>query len=295
MAKGLREINNRIKSVKSTAQITRAMQLVAASKMKRAQDTALSGRDYGYLLADILDSTLSCIGENDYAHPFLHYREVKTRGILLVTTDKGLCGALNANLYRLLADIPKTAKFVAVGRKGAQYLARIGRTLLAEFPVSDRVEFSEIRIIGEYLKNQYLDGAVDTIEILHSRFKNTLVQEAVLQPVLPLANIHAMVEMTRARLGGNIASAGRDEREMTFEPSVAEILDQLPFLFLRNTLYRALLEAKASEHSARMVAMKSATDNAQKITESLTLEYNKARQASITQEINEITAASLMR
>jgi F-type H+-transporting ATPase subunit gamma len=295
MAKGLREINSRIKSVKSTAQITKAMQLVASSKMKRAQESALAGRDYGRLLADILDSTIAQIGGNGYEHPFINPREVKTRGILLITTDKGLCGALNANLYRLLADIPKTAKFVAVGRKGAQYLARNGRALLAEFPVSDRVNFSEIRVIGEYLKKQYLEGAVDTLEILHSRFKNTLVQESILQPVLPIADIHAMVEATRAHLGGHVAAASRDDREMTFEPGVAEILEQLPFLFLRNTLYHALLESKASEHSARMVAMKAATDNAKKITESLTLEYNKARQAAITQEINEITAAALTR
>jgi F-type H+-transporting ATPase subunit gamma len=295
MAKGLREINSRIKSVKSTAQITKAMQLVASSKMKRAQETALAGRDYGRLLADILDSTIAHLGENGYEHPFINPREAKTRGILLITTDKGLCGALNANLYRLLADIPKTAKFVAIGRKGAQYLARNGRALLAEFPVSDRVNFSEIRVIGEYLKKQYLEGAVDTLEILHSRFKNTLIQESLLQPVLPIADIHVMVETTRSRLGGHIAAAFRDDREMTFEPSVAEILEQLPFLFLRHTLYHALLESKASEHSARMVAMKAATDNAKKITESLTLEYNKARQAAITQEINEITAAALMR
>ncbi len=292
MAKGLREINQRIKSVKSTAQITKAMQLVASSKMKRAQEAALAGRDYGILLADILDSALQNLGEN-YSHPLIQPREVKTRGILLLSTDKGLCGALNVNLFRLLNDIPKSAKFVAVGRKGAQFLARTGRHLLADFPISDRVNFSEVRAPGEFLIEQYLKGEIDTLEIIFPHFKNTLMQEPTLLPVLPLTDIHQVVESARAKSGGK-SQAYRDDRDMAFEPSAEEIIGQLPALYFKNTLYHTVLEAKASEHSARMVAMKAATDNAKKITESLTLEYNKARQAAITQEIVEITAAALM-
>ncbi|MDR2862521.1 MAG: F0F1 ATP synthase subunit gamma, partial [Puniceicoccales bacterium] len=208
---------------------------------------------------------------------------------LLVTTDKGLCGALNANLFRLLADIPATAKFVAAGRKGAQHLARTGRTLLADFAISDRVNFSEVRALGEYLIKQYLEHQIDTLEILFPRFKNTLIQEPVLQPVLPLANIGSIASSSHSADGTDAVHG--DTREMAFEPSAADVLGQLPALFFKHTLYHAILEAKASEHSARMVAMKAATDNAKKITESLTLDYNKARQAAITQEINEITAA----
>ncbi|MDR2430093.1 MAG: ATP synthase F1 subunit gamma [Puniceicoccales bacterium] len=295
MAKGLREITSRIKSVKSTAQITRAMQLVASSKMKRAQDAALAGRDYGWLLADILDSALTAPSTTEqHTHPLVRQREVRARGILLITTDKGLCGALNANLYRRLGEIPPSAKFIAVGRKGAQYLARTGRTLLADFAISDRVHLAEVRTASEYLLSQYGNGTVDTLEILYPRFKNTLVQEPFLQSLLPLGSIHstlAALRATRARAD----AATEDPREMSFEPDATSIFEELPALYFKHTLYHALLEAKASEHSARMVAMKSATDNAHKITENLTLEYNKARQSAITQEINEITAASLAR
>ncbi|MDR3228149.1 MAG: ATP synthase F1 subunit gamma [Puniceicoccales bacterium] len=291
MPKGLREISSRIKSVKSTAQITKAMQLVASSKMKRAQDTALNGRDYTRLLADILDSAQGGDGAGS-AHPFAAVRETHVRGVLLVTTDKGLCGALNANLFRIAAALPANTCFVSVGRKGAQYLTRSGRTLLADFPVSDRVNFSETRKPAEYLIAQFLAGKVDTVEVVYARFKNTLVQEAVIEPLLPTTDVAALVATARARLGGSAAVA-HDTREMHFEPSAGEILRELPALFVKHAVYHAVLEAKASEHSARMVAMKAATDNADKITGELTLEFNKARQAAITQEINEITAAAL--
>ncbi|MDR2982550.1 MAG: ATP synthase F1 subunit gamma [Puniceicoccales bacterium] len=294
MAKGLREINSRIKSVKSTAQITRAMQLVASSKMKRAQEAALAGRDYEFLLADILDSALDNLGE-EYSHPLVQPREVKTRGILLVTTDKGLCGALNANLFRLLNDIPRNAKFVAVGRRGAQHIARTGRTLMAEFTISDRVNFSEVRAPGEYLIKQFLDGTVDTVEIMYSHFKNTLIQIPMIMPLLPIGDLDKVMDQTLKRLGYDALPEREDKREMLFEPNAGEILAQLPAMYFKHSLYHAILEAKASEQSARMVAMKAATDNATKITESLTLEYNKARQAAITNEINEISASTLAR
>lgn len=298
MAKGLREINSRIKSVKNTAQITRAMQLVASSKMKRAQDTALAGREYGLLLADMLDSALDNLAKlgTEFTHPLLQRREVKTRGILLVTTDKGLCGALNANLFRLLNEIPGNAEYVAVGRKGAQYLARTGRKLLADFPISDRVNFAEVRRPAEYLLSQFRDGKVDTVEVVYSHFKNTLVQVPMVHPLLPIGtDIDKIIAAERAKLGQSALPSHDDKREMLFEPDAREILDELPALYFKYTLYHAILEAKASEHSARMVAMKAATDNAKKITETLTLEYNKARQAAITGEITELTAATLMK
>ena len=153
MPKGLREIRNRIKSVKSTGQITRAMQLVASSKMKRAQDSARAGRAYAELLGEILDTAQSKVG--DFTHPLLTKRDVKVRGILLVTPDKGMAGALNGNLIRLAAE-QKDAVFVCIGRKGAQALARSGRKVLADFPVTDRANFSEVRPAAEYLLKAFL-------------------------------------------------------------------------------------------------------------------------------------------
>ncbi len=289
MPKGLREIRNRIKSVKSTAQITRAMQLVASSKMKRAQDTAQGSRAYAELLGEILDTAISKVA--DFAHPLLTKRTVKTRGILLVTSDKGLCGALNGNLIRQAAEI-KDAVFVCIGRKGAQAIARSGRKLLADFPVSDRANFSEVRPAAEFLLKAFAEGTVDTVEILYPHFKNTLVQMPRLQQLLPADSLVAQARDLRVKLGLAEPKVESDEREMIFEPSAADILNELPSLFFKQAVHQAILEAKASEHSARMVAMKAATDNAKKLAGALSLEYNKARQAAITQEILEITAAA---
>jgi F-type H+-transporting ATPase subunit gamma len=182
MPKGLREIRNRIKSVKSTGQITRAMQLVASSKMKRAQDSARAGRAYAELLGEILDTAQSKVG--DFTHPLLTKREVKVRGILLVTPDKGMAGALNGNLVRLAAE-QKDAVFVCIGRKGAQALARSGRKVLADFPVTDRANFSEVRPAAEYLIKAFTEGTVDTVEVLFAHFKNTMVQTPRVLQLLP--------------------------------------------------------------------------------------------------------------
>ncbi len=283
----LRDIRNRIKSVKNTAQITRAMQLVAASKMKRAQDLALAGRNYSSRLASILAVLVDKVGE--YNHPFLTSREVKKRGVILVSTEKGLCGPLNTNLFRLVTEeLPKeTTEFVALGRKGSQFLARTARKLKADFSVSDNSRFSEVRPAVDLLVKAYLDGEVDTIEVAYSRFKNTLIQEATIAPVLPLTKLR------EALIAESAGAPVEDLREMKFEPDPATLLDALLELYLKNRVYQLVLEAKASEHSARMVAMKAATDNAKKLVSELTLEYNKARQAAITQEILEISAANV--
>lgn len=181
----LRDIRNRIKSVKNTAQITRAMQLVAASKMKRAQDLALAGRNYSSRLASILAVLVDKVGE--YNHPFLTAREVKTRGVILVSTEKGLCGPLNSNLFRLISEeLPKeSTQFVALGRKGSQFLARTGRQLKADFSVSDHCRFTEVRPAVDLLVKAYLAGEVDTLEVAYAKFKNTLVQEATIAPSSP--------------------------------------------------------------------------------------------------------------
>jgi len=289
MPKGLREIRNRIKSVKSTGQITRAMQLVASSKMKRAQDSARAGRAYAELLGEILDTAQSKVGE--FSHPLLTKREVKVRGILLVTPDKGMAGALNGNLIRLAAE-QKDAVFVCIGRKGAQALARSGRKVLADFPVTDRATFNEVRPAAEYLIKAFTEGTVDTVEVLFAHFKNTMVQTPRVQQLLPADSLVAQAREFRVKLGLPEPKIEEDERDMLFEPSAAAILDQLPALFFKQAVHQAVLESKASEFSARMVAMKAATDNAKKIGAALSLEYNKARQAAITQEILELTAGA---
>ena len=289
MPKGLREIRNRIKSVKSTGQITRAMQLVASSKMKRAQDSARAGRAYAELLGEILDTAQSKVGE--FSHPLLTKRDVKVRGILLVTPDKGMAGALNGNLIRLAAE-QKDAVFVCIGRKGAQALARSGRKVLADFPVTDRANFSEVRPAAEYLIKAFTEGTVDTVEVIFAHFKNTMVQTPRVQQLLPADTLVNQAREFRAKLGLPEPKIEDDERDMLFEPSAAAILNELPALFFKQAVHQAVLESKASEFSARMVAMKAATDNAKKISAALSLEYNKARQAAITQEILELTAGA---
>jgi len=282
-----RDIRRRIKSVKNTRQITKAMELVAASKMKKAQAQALAGRPYAQLMARMLASLANRVEES--LHPFLVKREIKTRGILLLTTDKGLCGPLNANLFKLVLDIKGPAKFVAVGRKGAQFLARAKRDIVADFTVSDRVAFSEVKPVVEMMMQMYLEGKIDTLEIIYPRYKNTLVQEPLIRPLLPLASVKEFVAAHTSEHGGSKAA---DDRVMLFEPDAPTVLEALLPFYVNRYVHQLALSAKASEHSARMVAMKTAKDNATNLLGDLTLEYNKARQAAITQEILEIAAAS---
>ena len=285
-----RDIRRRIKSVKNTRQITKAMELVAASKMKKAQQAALAGRPYAQLMANMLAALGAHVDES--LHPFLVRREVKVRGILLVTTDKGLCGPLNANLFKLVTDIKTPAKYVAIGRKGAQFLARTKRDLVADFPVNDRVPFSEVRTAVEFLVQQFLDGVIDTIEVIYPRFKNTLVQEPLIRPVLPLDNLKQFIGSVGSATGDAAVVPAADQRDMLFEPGAQTVLEALLPFYVNRQIYQLVLSAKASEHSARMVAMKTAKDNATKLVGELSLEYNKARQAAITQEILEIAASA---
>jgi F-type H+-transporting ATPase subunit gamma len=284
-----RDIRRRIKSVKNTRQITRAMELVAASKMKKAQQAALAGRPYAELMARMLAALADRVEEAH--HPFLVKREVRTRGIILVTSDKGLAGPLNANLFKLVTDIKTPAKYAVIGRKGAQFIARTRRDLLADFTVSDRVPFSEVRTVAEYMVKQYLEGVVDTVEILWPRFRNTLVQVPTLLPLLPLSSVKDVIADLRSDAGESAAANTGLSSQMIFEPEPGQVLDALLPLYINREIYQQVLDARASEHSARMVAMKTAKDNASKLLDDLTLEYNKARQAAITQEILEIAAA----
>jgi|SRR5208283_1427555 len=283
-----RDIRRRIKSVKNTRQITKAMELVAASKMKKAQQAALSGRPYANLLSDVLAALANRIDET--AHPFLVEREVRTRGVLLITTDRGLCGPLNANLFKLVQDIRTPARFYSIGRKGTQFLARTNRSMVADFQVHDRVPFAQVKVAAEFMIREYLSGAIDTVEVIYSRFKNTMVQTPIVRPVLPLRSLKDFLDQLASDTG-TVRVPHADDREVLFEPGMAQVLDALLPFYVDHQIHQLALSAKASEHSARMVAMKTATDNANELMADLTLEYNKARQAGITQEILEIAAA----
>jgi len=285
-----RDIRRRIKSVKNTRQITKAMELVAASKMKKAQQAALAGRPYAELMARMLAALADRVEESQ--HPFLAKREVRVRGIILISSDKGLCGPLNSNLFKLVTDIKTPAKYAVIGRKGAQFIARTRRELLADFPANDRTTFADIRTVAEFMVKQYLEGAVDTVEVIWPRFRNTLVQVPTVMPLLPLPSVKEVVADLRSDAGiVATPAASAADSQMLFEPGAKSVLESLLPLYLNREVFQHALDAKASEHSARMVAMKTAKDNATKLLGDLTLEYNKARQAGITQEILEIAAA----
>ncbi len=287
-----RDIRRRIKSVKNTRQITKAMELVAASKMKKAQQAALAGRPYAELMARMLAAIADRVEESQ--HPFLVRREVRTRGIILVTTDKGLAGPLNANLFKLVTEVREPAKYAVIGRKGAQFIARTRRDLLADFSVSDKVAFAEVKVVAEFMVKQYLEGVVDTVEVLWPRFRNTLVQVPTLLPLLPLTSVRDVIADLQSDAGAGARTVNGQEQQMLFEPDPSTVLSALLPLYVNREIHQQVLDAKASEHSARMVAMKTAKDNATKLLGDLTLEYNKARQAAITQEILEIAAAQFV-
>ncbi|MDA8991415.1 ATP synthase F1 subunit gamma [Opitutales bacterium] len=284
-----RDIRNRIKGVKSTRQITRAMQMVATSKMKKAQDAAKSGRPYALLLSDIIISIADEFEE--ITQSYYVQRPIKHRGILVVGTDKGLCGALNSNLFRKLNDVDNSAKFIAVGRRASQFLGRTQRDLLADFTLPDKPTFSDVRKIVDFLLRSYDDGTIDTIEILYSSFVNTLRQEPELLRLFPLNDLDEMNAKLHERFGVLDHQVPKDNREILIE-NRDKLLSELASLYLKQEIFQLILESQASEHSARMVAMKTATDNAGNLIDDLTLQYNRARQAAITQEILEISAAT---
>ncbi len=285
-----RDIRRRIKSVKNTAQITKAMQMVAASKMRRAQQAALSGRPYATLMNAVLAQVTRNVG--DFSHPLLEKREGGKRAVILVSSDKGLAGALNSNLMREAAKLDKNnTVFIAAGRKGSQFVARTQRKLVAEFSYKDAPLFSEARAISRFAQDMFIKGEVDQVDLLFTNFISTLTQKPELRPFLPVGEITGVT----AGLEGetNMQELTVSATEFLFEPGAGEVLGSLLPHYLNYQLYQILLEAKASEHSARMVAMKNATDNAKQLIKDLTLEYNKLRQANITKELLEITSATM--
>ena len=288
--KGMREIRTRIRAVKNTAQITRAMELVASSKMKKAQDCALGSRTYACELAALLHAVTQQVSLQSIKHPFLEARPIECHGVLFITPDKGLCGSLNQNLMKAVLHLPKNTQFVAVGNKGVQFLSRCKMQILAHFDCPDRVQFRQVQTIVRFLIDAFTNKKIDTIEVLYPRFKNTLVQETVHRCLLPITDFETELQRLYEWMGVEPPKIDTQSSEFIIEPNGKDILERLPLLFLKKTLYQILLEAKASEHSARMVAMKGATENAENLIHTLQLEYNKARQAGITQEIVELAA-----
>ncbi len=213
-----RDIRRRIKSVKNTRQITKALELVAASKMKKAQQAALAGRPYAELMARMLAALADRVEESQ--HEFLVKRTVKTRGIILITSDMGLCGSLNSNIFKLVTEITTPAKYAVIGRKGAQFIARTRRDLLADFPAKDTVKFSDIKVVAEFMVKQFHEGVVDTVEIIWPRFRNTLVQVPTILPLLPLTDLKGAIAALQKEAGAHrrAAPAAAPETEMLFEP-----------------------------------------------------------------------------
>jgi F-type H+-transporting ATPase subunit gamma len=278
-----REIRRRIRSIGSTAQITKAMQMVAASKMRKAQQLAIEARPFVRSLYRL--QRIATTRANDFVHPLLETRAVRTRAVILVAADKGLCGALNANLFRLAARYdPESTLFVTAGRKAAQFVAQTRRRLVAEFPYGDTPQFAESRAIAALARSLFEQGTVDAVDVIAARFVNTLEQQPVALEFLPIGDIRGL-EIPGAPPPGTAAS---DTTEYLFEPDADDIITYLLGHYLNVFIHIVLLNAKASEQSARMVSMQGASDSASEMIRDLTLEYNKLRQGRITQELLEI-------
>jgi F-type H+-transporting ATPase subunit gamma len=285
-----RDIRRRIKSVKNTAQITKAMQMVASAKMRKAQQAALAGRPYAKLMNNVLSAVSA--GAGDFSNPLLEVREIKKRALIIVSTDKGLCGGLNTNLLREVVKYDKaTTTHVTAGRKASQFVARTKRELAAEFTYKDSPAFAEARAISRFVQELFTSGKVDQVDVLYTNFINTMTQKPEVRQLLPIREITALDADVQGESTGKALE--KSTAEYIFEPGAESVLGSLLPHYLNFQVYQFLLEAKASEHSARMVAMKSATDNAKQMIKDLTLEYNKLRQANITRELLEITSAAM--
>jgi F-type H+-transporting ATPase subunit gamma len=283
------DLRRRIKSVSSTSQITKAMQMVAASKMRKAQEAALTTRPFAQLLYRI-QRQATTHAPDDFTHPLLEVREVRKRAVILVGTDKGLCGALNSNLFHLVTQFdPATTLFITAGKRAAQFIAHTGRQLVAEFKFSDSPRFDEARPIASFARDLFLKGEVDQVQVVATRFINTMTQEPVVVEFLPIGEIKGL------KIPGvePAVDQAADAHEFLFELSAASVLEYLFGHYLNIYIYFVMLEAKASEQSARMVAMKGATDNAGGLIRDLTLHYNNLRQGNITKELLEIAGGQL--
>ncbi|WP_153111996.1 F0F1 ATP synthase subunit gamma [Propionivibrio limicola] len=287
MASG-KEIRNKIKSVESTRKITKAMEMVAASKMRKAQDRMRAARPYGDKIRRVAGNLSHAL--TDYSHPFMEVRpEQKSVGLIVVTSDKGLCGGLNTNILRLALNRMKEwdaegkkLQVTAIGSKGFSFMARAGATIVSHLSGSGLGDTPRMdKLIGpaKVQIDAYLNGEIDVLYIAYTRFINTMKQEPVIEQLLPLS-------------GDLVGSTTANRWDYVYEPDAKSVIDDLLLRYVEAVLYQSVAENMASEQSARMVAMKSASDNAKNVIGELKLIYNKARQATITKELSEIVGGA---
>lgn len=278
-----RELRRRIRSVTNTSQITRAMEMVSASKMRRAQEMMFAGRPYADQVAALISGISASLGPQDEIHPLLARRPANKIGLILITPDRGLCGALPGNVIRLAEQTIAQAtdsqlSFVTVGRKGRSWMLRRSFEVVADLSgLKDRPSLLEIQPAAQVAIAGYTDGTFDRVDLIYTDFVTTSNQQPRRRQLLP-------AEIPEG--------TGQRWPDFLFEPSPYEVLSQLLPRYIEVLIYQAVLEAKASEHSARMIAMHNATENARELVQELTLSYNNARQASITNEILEISAGA---
>src|SRR5207302_348840 len=284
-----KDIRRRIKSIRNIGQMTKAMQMVAASKMRKAQTSALAGRSYASLMNRVLVSLQQ--RTDPKLHPLLQVREVKKELVVVLSTDKGLAGPLNTNLFREAIKFEADkALYVTSGAKARQFIVRTRRELLADFPLKDAPAFTETKEISKFAVEKFLSGEVDKVSVLFTHFINTINQKPVVRTLLPISSF----ELPQPPTEGATPQDSTDPMiGYTFEPTPESVLDVMLPYYLHYQVFQMILDARASEHSARMVAMKNATDNAKQFIKDLTLEYNKMRQASITTELLEIAPAQM--
>ena len=276
----LKEIRNRISSVSSTMQITSAMKMVSAAKLKKAQDAITAMRPYSDKLTQMLvDLSTSIDFENIYFKP----RKVNNKLVICITSNRGLCGAFNSNVIKrcseLAASSSEKVSFFCIGKKGSDILSKNFDVIETNNDIFDELSFENISLIGDLLMNKFLSKEFDKIEIVYNKFKNAATQIVTLEQFLPIEN-------------KNSEDDQKDSSDYIFEPSQIEIISELIPKSLKTQLYKSVRDSYASEHGARMTAMHKATDNATELRDQLKLTYNKARQAAITNEILEIVGGA---
>ena len=287
---GSKEIRMKIKSVQNTRKITKAMEMVAASKMRKAQDRMRATRPYGEKIRQVAAHLSTAHPE--YQHPYLVQREkVKSVGFILVSSDKGLCGGLNTNVLRQLTQAMKkwenqgaSIELVTIGNKGLSFMQRMGGNVVAQVTQLGDTPHLE-KLIGpvKVMLDRYTNGEIDAVYIAYNRFINTMKQEPTIEPLLPLA---------KGELKDNNNQANTTAWDYIYEPDPKAVIDELMVRYVEALVYQAVTENIASEQSARMVAMKAASDNAGNVIGELQLIYNKSRQAAITKELSEIVGGA---
>lgn len=295
---GMRDIKRRIRSIKSTQQITKAMKMVAAAKLRRAQEKVMQARPYANRIQGVLSRLV--VAAQDVSHPLLETREVKHIGYCVITADRGLCGGYNANIIRKVnAEIKHRddVSLVCVGRKSRDFFRRVGKKIEAEYVgLGEDISFSTAQEIAGKIMALYQEGVFDEVQLVFTEFVSALTQRPVQMQLLPIPAQAAMDGVQGASDGPANQAAGQGDKGpqamYLFEPSPEGVLNDLLPKYVVNQVYRALLEAKASEHGARMTAMGSATDNAKEMIDKLTLSFNRARQAAITKEISEVVGGA---